>query len=105
MAQTGYKCFRDGINAVPRDPMPTASPLDKLGDIPWVGLCVFSLASDIPRCLSLALPVVAQPSPEGSAGDRVAWHKGSSAMLPPDLACPVPSVGNGGLRVLKVFRE
>lgn len=29
MAQTGYKCFRDGIKAVPRDPMPTVSLL------PW----------------------------------------------------------------------
>lgn len=29
MAQTGYKCFSNGIKAVPRDPMPTASPLQQ----------------------------------------------------------------------------
>lgn len=63
MAQTGYKCFKDGIKAVPRDLRPTASPLHKLGDILWVGLRVFSLASDISCCYSLVPPEVAQPLP------------------------------------------
>jgi len=64
-AQTVYKCFKDGIKAVPRDPVPTTSPLQELGDIPWVELHVFSLASDIPCCFCLAPPRLQSPPQRG----------------------------------------
>lgn len=101
MAQTGYKCFSNGIKAVPRDPMPTASPLQPAWGRSVGGVVVSPLASDVSCCLSPLCGPTAIPS--GLCREH-GWP-GVRFLLPPDPVCPVPPVGNGGRHVLNIFWE
>lgn len=106
MAQTCCKCFRDRIKAVTRDTCLQQTLFTELETYHEVRVVSFSLASEIPSSFALTPPSCTTLCRVlCSRQARVTWHAGSSDRLLPDPGCPMPSVGHGGLRVLKVFQE